>query len=872
LIRLLKNLLWLVGAGVGGCLSTVVHAGSGAGYALQFEGVDQSVRILHSLRFDNAFTFEAWVKLTNYGTYTIISNEDPNGTGWFDFVFQVDPNGRLALYAASVWDTGSAAVPLNQWIHVAAKYDGTAKRFYINGALDRAIPIQYAYRGAAIIFSPLVGRQAMGCVCNWFRGQLDEVRVWTAARTDDEIRTYYRRRLTGLEAGLGGYYRFDEGTGNVAQDSAATNNPAQIFGVAEWVTSEVPLETFPAGATLPASSVKHNSASLNGVAAADGMATGAWFEWGSTTNYGNRSPVVELSSNSPPARVTEALSGLPVNVTYHYRLVVTNAMGSSLGLDSSFSTPVFEISDAAPGLGGSYGMLAWGDYDGDDRLDFVVCGAALDLGRRCDLIANTSSGFMNSATLFPDIFLGSVAWGDYDNDNRLDLLITGYGDAGVSTTLWRNTGGGFEMIDVGLPGVAASAGVWGDFDNDGRLDVLLTGKQQAGTLTAIFRNTGQGLTNIGLALPGTQGFYKSSADWGDYDNDGRLDFLLSPVSDSSSNSVCQVWRNTGSGFSNTFNLPLASIDGTAAWGDYDNDGLLDILHTSGITGTTNGTVVFRNTGNGFNQINLDLPTASDGSGVWGDYDNDGQLDILLTGPSMLVYSATGDRYEITHETSEIFYAVAWGDSDNDGRLDILFSGPNGVPLAQNYTAQTNSPPSAPNALVEEDDADCAVFWWNPATDAQTPSSGLSYNLRVGTTSGGFDIVSPAANPVSGRRYVAARGPIQGTRWILRGLVPGRRYYWSVQAIDTSFSAGAWATESNFIYDPLRLAPPSRLLNGSIQLTFTNFSGQSCHILGSTDLINWQNLGPAVLVSGTTWSFTDAVAPEFQQRFYRIQRP
>jgi len=872
LTRFTNKFLWFLVTGLVGAFATETQAGPGAGYALQFEGVDQSVGILQWLRFDNEFTFEAWVKLTNYGTYTLISGDDPNGTALpYDFVFQIGPTGRFALYAANAWDAGSSAVPLNEWAHVAATYDGTAKRFYINGELDRSVPSQNLFGGPAISFTTYIGRQAMGCVCNWFKGRLDEVRVWTKRRTDEEILTYYRRRLTGLEFGLAAYYRFDEGTGNVTADSSTNNLATQIFSAAEWVISDVPLEILPAAATLPANSVTHNSALIIGVAAPDGVTTGAWFEWGLTTNYGNRTAAVELGSNSGPTRVTQALSDLDVNVKYHYRLLVTNATGLSIGLDSSFLTPLFETRDVAPDLGGEYGSLAWGDYNSDGRLDFAVCGytPGLDSTIRSDLFANTGSGFTNSAILAPSVFLGSVAWGDYNNDNRPDLLITGYGYEGSATELWRNRGLDLEITDLGLPGVVAGCVAWGDFDNDGLVDILLTGKQQTGPFTGIFRNTGKGFTNTGLVLPGTLGFYRSSAEWGDYDNDGRLDFLLSPVFDSASNLVCQVWRNTGNGFTNTFNLPISNTEATAVWGDYDNDGWLDILHTSGITETTNGTVIFRNTGNGFKQINLHLP--ADGAAAWGDYDNDGQLDILLTGPNMLLYRMNGDSYEIVRAASGI-YGGAWGDSDNDGRLDILSTGGPAVLLSQNFTPQTNSLPSAPSGLVEEDHANCAVFRWNPATDAQTPGSGLSYNLRVGTTPGGCDIVSPMANLASGRRFVAARGPVQSTRWFLKGLVPGQRYFWSVQAIDTSFAAGAWAGEMSFMYDPVRLAPPLRLLNGSVQLTFTNLSGGNCRIFGSVNLIDWLDLGAAAPVWGTMWGFTDTAGPQFPQRFYRLQRP
>jgi hypothetical protein len=75
---------------------------------------------------------------------------------------------------------------------------------------------------------------------------------------------------------------------------------------------------------------------------------------------------------------------------------------------------------------------------------------------------------------FPATFQGSVAWGDYDNDGRMDIL-----DTGGATEIWRNTGNAFTNVTAEvaptLPRVYHSGAVWGDYDNDGRLDILLAG-------------------------------------------------------------------------------------------------------------------------------------------------------------------------------------------------------------------------------------------------------------------------------------------------------------------------------------------------------------------------------------------------------------
>ena len=287
-----------------------------------------------------------------------------------------------------------------------------------------------------------------------------------------------------------------------------------------------------------------------------------------------------------------------------------------------------------------------------------------------------------TSTVFPGETSLNVRFFDYDNDGWLDAV-----NHTNHWRLWHNDGGVFSDQGPFSAGAPSGQVYPGDIDNDGWID-LFFGAQ--GYITVLRNAEGTGTFEKITHVPSTTGIIPGGGSVGDFNSDGYIDFYRGGYISNPSEIIVNVPDATqpgGRGFDLAWQGDSRYVRSVTS-ADYDEDGDLDV-YTSAYYLQANALFQNQRNGQAFPFANIGV-TGGNGHSVgsqWGDLDNDGDLDLFVGNfahpgnPESRVYrnEGPGNGFALTDIGQRgVFFRESWGtptlgDYDNDGNLDLLFT-------------------------------------------------------------------------------------------------------------------------------------------------------------------------------------------------------
>ncbi len=311
------------------------------------------------------------------------------------------------------------------------------------------------------------------------------------------------------------------------------------------------------------------------------------------------------------------------------QLYLNDSVGNFIPLNSSDL-----VEEQWPSVGATVA-----DYDNDGDMDIYLTNW---YGRRNRLYLNDGEAqfsVLENASTASGSHSETASWGDYDNDGLLDLVVTNSDGSSRRNVLYRNLGNG-ELVKQNDSAINAPNGVsrnanWVDYDNDGDSDLYIT--NEGSQANEMYRNEGGILQLVTENIRINRAYSTMSSNWGDIDNDGDLDLFLAN-SGYFSESPNALLRNEGDGtFSRITEGDIGTIAGCnfgSNFGDVDNDGDLDLILTSAFCNSDRlQDQLFLNDGTGqlyaSSEWSQQSPALASYGAAFGDLNQDGFLDLVI---------------------------------------------------------------------------------------------------------------------------------------------------------------------------------------------------------------------------------------------------
>lgn len=540
---------------------------------------------------------------------------------------------------------------------------------------------------------------------------------------------------------------------------------------------------------------------------------------------------------------------------YYWAVQAVDASGTKSEWSSEetfFIARLVSSTQSFPGVYFSTG--GWADYNEDEFLDFGLTGVTFSGGSITTLFDNRDG--LLSQDLTQDIeavFGGHVSWVDYTNDGHLDMSLSGFQI--INFAPWRVTKfytyeNGIYIPDIdseiymdanfdNIPDYWVTGGAnghhWGDYDNDGDLDFVQGGFDNYNIRHLDIFYNDNGTLRLDTNQTNLVPVYPAMVQWVDLNRDGYLDLVTIGADETETLGMRVFLNNSNFVLSEgvTWNSEIYGVTaGAIAFADYNSDGYDDFAITGKNSSNQLISYVVTNAINQFTILGEHiLEGVYFGRPAWGDYDSDGDLDLLVTGQSSPIGGLGSDPVTTLYiqdeegnfapdETLSIdsvgISFAQWGDYDVDGDLDLFLAGfkANQDVVAQVYDnleslENKNKAPNAPYGLDDSDiNDDKVTLTWTAPVDPEnpkggyTPELGLRYQLQIGSEN-----ESNLHSISTGHYGVDGIGTIKqikdGISWALQKIVqdiPEGNYGWRVRAVDHGNTTSDWSSTDYFYID------------------------------------------------------------------------
>ena len=517
--------------------------------------------------------------------------------------------------------------------------------------------------------------------------------------------------------------------------------------------------------------------------------------------------------------------------------------------ETFFISRLVTSTQSLPGV--YYSSAGWADYNNDELLDLVLTGVTFS-GPSVTNLYKSSGGllYQDLNQEMNSFFGGHISWVDYTNDGHLDLSLTGFqisdyfGGRGTGFYKWENgvyvqdleSEINLDMNNDGVPEFWVNGGVnghhWGDYDNDGDLDYV-----QAGWDNYLQRHLDVFFNDNGVLKLDTNQInlvpiYPGIVQWVNVNGDDYLD-LVTIGSDENEELGLRVYLNNSNYvFSKglTWDSNIYGVTaGSVAFADYNSDGRDDFVLTGLNRNNQLVTYILTNSINRYEvKTGHVLEGVFFGKPSWGDYDSDGDLDLIITGqssrdpsiglgldPITIVYKQSGSgSFEIDNMLTLDSVGVSfsqWGDYDSDGDLDLFIAGQksNGDVISKVYDnlegiENPNLAPNRPYGLNDSSiDSNQVRLRWEIPVDLDnygpTPELALKYQVQIGS-----DDEQNEHAISSGKYDISEIGTTNLNHKLIQNLPEGN-YNWRVRAIDNGLATSDWSNRGYFYID---ITPPN----------------------------------------------------------------